>query len=118
MGYQGRHCADACERGDLLMSLAEVEVALTRSAPHPCEFDLAIDHEPGVRLCLEKRAWLSAARRRTLQPRCSTFGCSLPDLHAGLHQVTIPLCKRRSVPRRRAGDVKTWANTVNGWSKK
>lgn len=26
---------------------------------------------------------------------CGTFGCALPDLHKGLHEVTIPLSRRK-----------------------
>ena len=83
--YQGPSCTDACERGDQLLSLAEVELALARTTA--CRITAAAFHEPGVRLDLVKGEWLAAPRRRRQQPRCSTFGCSLPDLHAGLHQV-------------------------------
>ena len=83
--YQGPSCTDACERGDQLLSLAEVELALARATA--CRITAAAFHEPGVRLDLVKGEWLAAPRRRRQQPRCSTFGCSLPDLHAGLHQV-------------------------------
>ena len=83
--YQGSSCTDACERGDRLLSLAEVELALARTTA--CRITAAAFHEPGVRLDLVKGEWLSVPRRRRQQPRCRTFGCSLPDLHAGLHQV-------------------------------
>ena len=83
--YQGPSCTDACERGDQLLSLAEVELALARTTAS--RITAAALHEPGVRLDLVKGEWLAAPRRRRQQPRCSTFGCSLPDLHAGLHQV-------------------------------
>ena len=83
--YQGSCCTDACERGDQLLSLAEVELALARTTA--CRITAAAFHEPGVRLDLVKGEWLSVPRRRRQQPRCRTFGCSLPDLHAGLHQV-------------------------------
>ena len=83
--YQGPSCTDACERGDQLLSLAEVELALARTTAS--RITAAAFHEPGVRLDLVKGEWLAAPRRRRQQPRCSTFGCSLPDLHAGLHQV-------------------------------
>ena len=83
--YQGSCCTEACERGDQLLSLAEVELALARTTA--CRITAAAFHEPGVRLDLVKGEWLSVPRRRRQQPRCRTFGCSLPDLHAGLHQV-------------------------------
>ena len=83
--YQGPSCTDACERGDQLLSLAEVELALARTTAS--RITAAALHEPGVRLDLVKGEWLAVPRRRRQQPRCSTFGCSLPDLHAGLHQV-------------------------------
>ena len=83
--YQGSSCTGACERGDRLVSVAEVELALARTTA--CRMTAAAFHEPGVRLELAKGEWLSAPRRRRQQPRCRTFGCSLPDLHAGLHQV-------------------------------
>ena len=83
--YQGPSCTDASERGDQLLSLAEVELALARTTA--CRITAAAFHEPGVRLDLVKGEWLAVPRRRRQQPRCSTFGCSLPDLHAGLHQV-------------------------------
>ena len=83
--YQGPSCTDACERGDQLLTLAEVELALARTTA--CRITAAAFHEPGVRLDLVKGEWLAVPRRRRQQPRCSTFGCSLPDLHAGLHQV-------------------------------
>ena len=86
--YQGL-CADACERGDVLMSRAEVELTLCISTAF--RLTAAAFHKPGVRLDLAKGKWLSVPRRRPLQPRCRTFGCSLPDLHAGLHQVAHPL---------------------------
>ena len=83
--YQGPSCTDTCERGDQLLSLAEVELALARTTAS--RITAAAFHEPGVRLDLVKGEWLAVPRRRRQQPRCSTFGCSLPDLHAGLHQV-------------------------------
>ena len=83
--YQGSCCTDACERGDQLLSLAEVELELARTTA--CRITAAAFHEPGVRLDLVKGEWLSVPRPRRQQPRCRTFGCSLPDLHAGLHQV-------------------------------
>ena len=124
--YQGPFCTDACERGDQLLSLAEVELALARTTA--CRITAAAFHEPGVRLDLVKGEWLAAPRRRRQQPRCSTFGCSLPDLHAGLHQVAratlaphrdktpsstarpsqvaSPVCKRRVGPRRWPDEVR------------
>ena len=100
--YQGPSCTDACERGDQLLSLAEVELALARTTA--CRITAAAFHEPGVRLDLVKGEWLAAPRRRRQQPRCSTFGCSLPDLHAGLHQVARatlapPVTKRPLIAR-------------------
>ena len=83
--YLGSSCTDACERGDQLLSLAEVELELARTTA--CRITAAAFHEPGVRLDLVKGEWLSVPRPRRQQPRCRTFGCSLPDLHAGLHQV-------------------------------
>ena len=131
--YQGPSCTDACERGDQLLSLAEVELALARTTA--CRITAAAFHEPGVRLDLVKGEWLAAPRRRRQQPRCSTFGCSLPDLHAGLHQVAratysprtrnktplsparpsqvaSPVCKRRVGPRRWPDEVRAWGRKV------
>ena len=48
--YQGPSCTDACERGDQLLSLAEVELALARTTA--CRITAAAFHEPGVRLDL------------------------------------------------------------------
>ena len=83
--YEGSSCTDTCKRGDQLVSLAEVKLSLARSTA--CRITAAALHKPGVRLDLVKGEWLSVPRRRRKQPRCRTFGCSLPDLHAGLHQV-------------------------------
>merc|ERR1712166_670521 len=79
------------------MSLADIELSLARSMAR--RLTAAAYNEPGLRLDLVKGEWLTAHRRRPLQPRCRTFGCTLRDLHAGLHQVASPLCKRRVVPR-------------------
>jgi len=74
------------ERGDRIMSLAVIELSLARSMAR--RLTAAAYHEPGLLLDLVKGEWLTARRpRRPLQPRCCTFGCTLPDLHAGLHQV-------------------------------
>merc|ERR1711935_548186 len=102
--YLGSSCSDACERGDRLVSVMEIELSLARSMAR--RLTAAAYHTPGLRLDPVKGEWLKAlSRRRPLQPRCRTFGCGLPDLHAGLHQVASPLCKRRVAPRRWAGDV-------------
>ena len=128
------------ERGDRIMSLAVIELSLARSMAR--RLTAAAYHEPGLLLDLVKGEWLTARRpRRPLQPRCCTFGCTLPDLHAGLHQVAnqsspcpiptpppanglairtplsqvaSPLCKRRVVPRRWAGDVDVRSKKVTG----
>ena len=135
--YQGSSCSDACERGDRLVSVMEIELSLARSMAR--RLTAAAYHTPGLRLDLVKGEWLKAqGRRRPLQPRCRTFGCTLPDLHAGLHQVATPfrlcplppppvkacatrtplsqvaspLCKRRVVPRRWAGDLEVGSKKV------
>ena len=60
--YQGPSCTDACERGDQLLTLAEVELALARATA--CRITAAAFHEPGVRLDLVKGEWLAVPRRR------------------------------------------------------
>ena len=82
--YQGP-CFDPYERGDRLIAIADIELELARSMAR--RLSAAAYHKPGPRLDLVKGEWLTAHRRRPLQPRCRTFGCTLPDLHAGLHQV-------------------------------
>ena len=141
--YQGPSCSDASERGDRLMSLMEIELSLARSMAR--RITAAAYNEPGLRLDLVKGEWLTAHRRRPLQPRCRTFGCTLRDLHAGLHQVATPfrlarpsqpraqktcairtplsqvaspLCKRRVVPRRWAGEVDVWSKKVTASAKR
>ena len=140
--YQGSSCSDACERGDRLVSLMEIDLSLARSMAR--RLTAAAYHTPGLRLDLVKGEWLKAHRRRPLQPRCRTFGCTLPDLHAGLHQVATPfrlcplppppvkacatrtplsqvaspLCKRRVVPRRWAGEVDVWSKKVTASAKR
>ena len=90
--YLGSSCSDACERGDRLVSVMEIELSLARSMAR--RLTAAAYHTPGLRLDLVKGEWLKALsrRRRPLQPRCRTFGCGLPDLHAGLHQVVALFC--------------------------
>ena len=85
--YQGVSRSNACERGDLLMSLTEIDLSLAISTAR--RLTATAYSKPGLRWLDVKGDWLSAKRRRPrpLQPRCRTFGCSLPDLHAGLHQV-------------------------------
>eukprot|EP00321_Phaeocystis_globosa_P012936 CAMPEP_0118823608 /NCGR_PEP_ID=MMETSP1162-20130426/10028_1 /TAXON_ID=33656 /ORGANISM="Phaeocystis Sp, Strain CCMP2710" /LENGTH=191 /DNA_ID=CAMNT_0006754221 /DNA_START=81 /DNA_END=656 /DNA_ORIENTATION=+ len=100
--YQGS-CSDPYERGDRLIAIADIELELARSMAR--RLSAAAYHKPGPRLDVVKGEWLTAHRRRPLQPRCRTFGCTLPDLHAGLHQVASPMCKRRAAPRRWAGEV-------------
>ena len=129
--YQGS-CSDPYERGDRLIAIADIELELARSMAR--RLSAAAYHKPGPRLDVVKGEWLTAHRRRPLQPRCRTFGCTLPDLHAGLHQVfavpfpapapapaapskgrapictplwqvASPMCKRRVTPRRWAGEV-------------
>ena len=82
--YQGS-CSDSYERGDRLIAIADIELELARSMAR--RLSAAAYHKPGPRLDVVKGEWLTAHRRRPLQPRCRTFGCTLPDLHAGLHQV-------------------------------
>ena len=82
--YQGS-CSDPYERGDRLIAIADIELELARSMAR--RLSAAAYHKPAPRLDLVKGEWLTAHRRRPLQPRCRTFGCTLPDLHAGLHQV-------------------------------
>lgn len=127
--YQGP-CSDPHERGDRLIAIADIELSLARSTAS--RLSAAAYHKPASPLDLVKGEWLTAHRRRPLQPRCRTFGCTLPDLHAGLHQVfavpfqpcpsaarskgpapictplwqvASPMCKRRVTPRRWAGEV-------------
>ena len=95
--YQGSSCSDACERGDRLVSLMEIDLSLARSMAR--RLTAAAYHTPGLRLDLVKGEWLKAHRRRPLQPRCRTFGCTLPDLHAGLHQVPPVSAFDPSLPR-------------------
>ena len=101
--YQGS-CSDPYERGDRLIAIADIELELARSMAR--RLSAAAYHKPGPRLDLVKGEWLTAHRRRPLQPRCRTFGCTLPDLHAGLHQVfAVPFqpctrpCTRRTIER-------------------
>ena len=101
--YQGS-CSDPYERGDRLIAIADIELELARSMAR--RLSAAAYHKPAPRLDLVKGEWLTAHRRRPLQPRCRTFGCTLPDLHAGLHQVfAVPFqpctrpCPRRTIER-------------------
>ena len=104
--YHGS-CSAPYARGDRLIAIADIELELARSMAR--RLSAAAYHKPAPRLDLVKGEWLTAHRRRPLQPRCRTFGCPLPDLHAGLHQVfAVPFqpcpppprpCTRRTIKR-------------------
>ena len=72
-------------RGGLLLSRREVERDL--AVQTAIRLTAAAFREPGARLEFGAKGGVSAQPPQAPRP-CGTFGCTLPDRHRGLHQVS------------------------------
>ena len=81
------------DRGDVLISIEDIE----REMAMDCARRLGEISDCPV---------LKLARReaKVPRPRCGTWGCTLPDRHAGLHQVSDTTKRRVCTPKRRDGE--------------